>query len=258
MFESAKRKLERADKHVRDFDEVFTAFVNRRPHRPILKAQRKEGNVWRLWVEVVADAPLPPDLAMILGDAVHNFRCVLDHLMWELTGLDGGTQNRHTKFPVGRTRVDFEATARGVITPSQAVKEFLVDLAVYPSGQGELFYGIHALDNADKHTVLTPVMHASYVDSIVLINLATGARELQDPIYVRAVKEGGNAFAYEAPEGFGIDADHMVHPTPDVFFPEVDIFPDEPIIPTLARMSYEVEGLINEFEWFMQRLGRSG
>ena len=65
MFEGAKRKLERADQHVRDLDAAFTAFVDQRPHRPIIRDERKDGNLWKLWIEVIVDLDLPPELALI-------------------------------------------------------------------------------------------------------------------------------------------------------------------------------------------------
>jgi len=251
MFESAKLKLERAQQHVRDLDAAFIAFIDSRPHRPRIKAEPEDdGNTWRVWIEIIEDRPLRPDLSLLLGDAIHNLRCVMDHLMWELIGIDGGTQNRKTKLPVGRSRIDFEASARGAITPVQATKDFLADLAIYPSGQGERLYAIHTLDNADKHTVLTPVLCFTELRDVLLIDSATGKRIESDPIYIGAVEVGGSA-SFEIPRGFGIDADNRIHATPDILFGKVDCVPGEPIIPTLAAFEYEVERLIEQFERFV-------
>jgi len=248
MFESAKLKLERAEQHVRDLDSAHTAFVDQRPHRPVIKGERKDG-VWRGWIEVIVDRQLPPEFALILGDAIHNYRCVLDHLVWELVGVDGGTQDRHTKFPFGRTRVDFEAMTRGVITPAQSTKNFLASLAVYPMGQGEALYAVHALDNADKHRVITPVLHFSYLGGILLFDMQTGERFHADPVYVGPVGDG-STIAFEIPEGCGIEADHRFYPTPDIFFPKIDVFPNEPVIPALAWISSAVEATVTDFERF--------
>jgi hypothetical protein len=249
MFDGARLKLERADQHVRDLDAAFTAFVNQRPHRPIMYDEHKDGKI-SLRIEVVVDRELPPELALIIGDAVHNFRCVLDHLVWELVQIDGRTPNRATKFPIGRTRIDFEAMARGVATAPQSTQDFLLGLGVYPSGQGEALYCIHSLDNADKHRVLTPVLHFSYLDNVLLIDLATGERTIADPVITGPVGDGSNVI-FEVPDGCGIDADHHIYPTPDIFFGEIDVFPNEPVLPTLYRMCCEVEGLIRQFERFV-------
>lgn len=97
-----------------------------------------------------------------------------------------------------------------------------------------------------------PTLHFSYVDNVMLIGLATGERTIADPVIIGPVGNGSTV-AFDARDGCGIDADHHIYPTPDIFFPEVEIFPNEPIIPTLNRMSYEAEALIRLFEWFATR-----
>lgn len=250
MFESAKLKLERAKQHIRDLDAALTSFIDERPHRPVIKGERDNGNRHRLWIEIVEDRPLRPDVPLMLGDAIHNLRCVMDHLMWELMGLDRGTQDRWTKLPTGDTQVNFESSARGSKTPVQSTKDFLVGLAVYPAGQGKWLHVVHALDNADKHTVLTPVLSFTELQDVVLIDLATGKRIEADPIHIGAVEVGGSA-SFPIPVGHGIDADHRIHATPDILFGKVDCVPGQGIISTLATLEYEVESLISEFENFV-------
>lgn len=251
MFESAKMKLERADEHVRAFDRSFTDFINRRPHRPLFKGERKEGNVWRLWVEILVDEPLPPELSMILADSVHNFRCAMDHLAWELASFNG-IQNRHTKFPVAKSKTDFESHLRGTKSFSEITKEFLLNVEAHSEGRGNILYGIHTFDNRDKHVVVTPILHASVLDSIVLIDLSNNERQEIDPIVSRSIDKPG-AIAYEAPPGFGIDVDRVARPIPDVFFPDVEIFADQPVTAVLAWMYQRVEELIGEAEIFVTR-----
>ncbi|MEH6788961.1 hypothetical protein [Parasphingorhabdus sp.] len=249
MFESAKLKLERADEHVRDLNKMFTAFLNTRPHRPVIKGERDEGNVWRISVEVIVDRTPPPEVALVLGDAIHNYRCVLDHLVWELVGIDRGTQDRYLKFPTGANRIDFESMALGMKTPRQDTKDFIVSLAAYETGNGKILHALNLLDNADKHTVTTPVTQMSFVEGITLIHLETGERKTIDPVY--ADISGGNKLVFEAPAGFGIDTNYDIYPTPDIFFPEVQPFPGEPVTSTLASISIKVEEVVNAFQWFV-------
>jgi hypothetical protein len=39
------------------------------------------------------------DWSAIAGDCVHNLRCVLDHIVWDLSGGDGKAPY-HSEFPV--------------------------------------------------------------------------------------------------------------------------------------------------------------
>ena len=89
-----------------------------------------------------------------------------------------------------------------------------------------------------------PVLHVSYVDSVLLIDLATKKQVRAKPFY--AVIENGAIFA--APEGFGLTVDSNVYPTPDVFFPEVDIVPNQPVLPGLWHMWNAVNGAIGVME----------
>ncbi len=169
--------------------------------------------------------------------------------MWDLISFDGGKQHNQLQFPIGRARIDFEASARGVITPSQAVKDLLISLAAYPTGDGELLYAVHSLDRSDKHRTITPVLHVSYVDSVFLIDLATKERVPAKPFY--AVVDNGAIFT--APKGFGLTVDRNVYPTPDVFFPEIDVIPNEPVLTGLWHMWNAVDSAVRIMESYVTR-----
>ena len=249
MFESAKLKLERAREHVRNLDVLFAAFMDARPHLPVVKRKRDDRGIWQMKLGIESRISPPPEIALVLGDAVHNFRCALDHLTWDLIGLDGGTQDRYTAFPTGDTRTNFEARAKGMITPRKDTKQFFVDLAVYPSGDGEIFYGLNLLDNADKHCVITPTVEATVFENIMLINMATRERSLADPFYVPADANG--KISYRIPDGFEIDTNNHIQTTADIFFPEVDVFPFQPVTWILALIDARVEHTIEAAERFV-------
>jgi hypothetical protein len=48
----------------------------------------------------LAPLTVPIMLPIILGDAIHNLRSALDHLVWGITTLDGGTTGKWTGFPI--------------------------------------------------------------------------------------------------------------------------------------------------------------
>jgi len=242
MFESAKLKLERAQEHVRKLDLLFTEFMDARPHMLVVKDKRDDRGLWQMRLEIESTISPPTEIGIVLGDAVHNFRCALDHMTWELIGIDGGAQDRYTAFPTGNTQINFESRVKGMITPRQDTKQFFVDLAVYPTGYGEILYGLHLLDNADKHCVITPTIEATVFSGIVLINMATGERVPADPIRVPADANG--RISHRIPDGFGIDANNRIDTTADIFFPEVDIFPFESVTFTLAQIDARVEHTI--------------
>ena len=44
-------------------------------------------------------APIPVDLSLVIGDAVHNLRSALDHLAWQLVLANGQTPTTQTAYP---------------------------------------------------------------------------------------------------------------------------------------------------------------
>lgn len=157
MFDSAKQKIERADYHISDLERQFAAFVAEKPHKFTVQSDPSTG---QLVVMVYFHKRPPSTLATIIGDAIHNMRCALDHMTWEVVGI-GGTQNRHLKLPAGSDRVSFEASCNGIETPDQWVKDAIRALEVFPGGKGSRLYEIHLLDNTDKHQAISPVLRAT-------------------------------------------------------------------------------------------------
>lgn len=158
MLNSAKQKIERAKYHIADLERQFASFVSEKPHRFVLERDPETGDTLAC-VEFLKEPP--PTLALIVGDAVHNLRCALDHAAWEVVGADGGTQDRHLKFPTGDSRINFEASCNGIKTPSERVKKAFAACEAFLGGGGTHLYDLNKLDNDDKHVALKPVLRAT-------------------------------------------------------------------------------------------------
>jgi hypothetical protein len=109
MFESAHLKLERAKRHIGDLEAVFASSVRDHPDPIRIEHNAETGIV----VASIIDPDFPTSLPLIICDAIHNLRVALDHAMWELIGLDGGTQDHRTAFPVRRERQAYEDACMG-------------------------------------------------------------------------------------------------------------------------------------------------
>jgi hypothetical protein len=241
MFESAKLKIERADQHISDFKAAFKAFTDHHRHTIHVLGMKKGP----MYFEIVFDAPLPSALSLILSDAIHNLSTALDHAMWELIGHDQGLRDRYTKLPTGHNRVDFEASCKGIKTPVQSTIDFLVQLAIYPKGGGEPLYWLRQLDNAEKHTILSPVIQAASVERIEFIDLADNSRWESKNVILHPGPDGRSYIKLEP--GLGIDCNEKHKTTGDVFFGDVQGVPHEPIIPTLVHFRDAVSDTLREF-----------
>ena len=136
MFESAKLKLERADKHIADLEREFKAF---KLSKPYTCGVHKDKDTGEAFVEIVLNEQLLDTIPLIIGDALNNLRCVLDHVTWEIVGWDKGTQDRKLQFPIKENRKFYEKACKEIKTPSSFVKDFFLFWEAFPEGRGEPF-----------------------------------------------------------------------------------------------------------------------
>lgn len=235
MFESAKLKVEWADHHISDLATQFQAFVESNPYSV---AVGHNPETRRTAIRLIFKKPIPKSFALTIGDAIHNLRCALDHMTWQLVGRDGGTQNRYLKLPAGQNRIDFEAACKGIITPSQAIIDLLKSLEVFPSGKGDVLYKLHLLDNADKHTVLAPVIRAAQVSKLAIFD-GKGV-----PSFTRLdcifAGDNGELFAdvLDIPEGGHVEIDNDTKATPFIFLGNVQGVPTGPVFESLSQFRH--------------------
>jgi len=101
--------------------------------------------------------PMPMGLEVLIGEMLYNFRCSLDHLVWQLVLSEGITNpDQRNEFPIFDDSVDYEAAKkrklRGVSDTVRAIIDSLQPC--YSTGANDywkwLWY-LHRLNNADKH-----------------------------------------------------------------------------------------------------------
>lgn len=99
----------------------------------------------------------PPEIALVLGDAVHNFRAALDIMICDVARLQGKSSDK-LKFPFAANATEYEDRLRGEIRRlGPDVRDALRELAPYKGGNIAL-RGLHDLDILDKHELVIPVM----------------------------------------------------------------------------------------------------
>jgi hypothetical protein len=100
IFRDPKLKLKRANKHISELDSMLRTYcANIDPARVYEDA---DGGLHSLQFKVAQ--PMPEDVPLILGDAIHNLRCALDIMTCERIILDGGMPNKWTRFPFHNSR----------------------------------------------------------------------------------------------------------------------------------------------------------
>jgi len=177
--EGSRAKLRRAKEHLEAVEGKINAFLEPQPYKIILE-RPAEG----LFVIRIANEPPPlpsEEWALVIGDCVHNMRCALDYVAWELAGaIPGDTE---TLFPIHehpdgwkrsvwrRKRIPLCAlTMMEQAQPYHAKNPILSALN-----------GVRILDDADKHKLLTVTIAVQDTIELTVKKIApnTGAPAFQ-------------------------------------------------------------------------------
>jgi hypothetical protein len=161
-FSSAYLKLYRAKAHIEEFKTAASEFFAENPYvifPEIDPVSKDHGFV------IGNKRAFPIGLGLMVGDAIHNLRAALDHLIAACARANGGDE-KNTHFPIRKTKIDFEdGLKRDVLKPGagRLAADLVRKVKPYRRGNGALF-AIHHLDLADKHRLLVPIkytLHAS-------------------------------------------------------------------------------------------------
>jgi hypothetical protein len=226
---SAWIKFGRATSHAEAITQEADTFLNAHPEPTF--AVRFAGEVHpgaegMCGIYVERGYPDPPDLfPMLLGDAIHNYRCVLDHVAWQLVAAGGVTLTpgaaRRVQFPIyeDETKFDNEVASRlpGV---APAAAEAIRRRLSFKNGQADAtpLHTLQALSNDDKHRSIHLVTAALWGGSIGYT--CTDCRSLarNDPPTFPRLKTGTliatMRLAYEGPNP---DVTVTVKPVASVF-----------------------------------------
>ncbi len=200
------------------------------------------------WIEWMPD---PPTIywSLVAGDAVHNLRGALDHLMWQVAILDrgGGVPEDRTQFPI----VDDPAHLTGwpaSVTMNQLTEPHRTLVAGYqPYNAGDLkdvhpLAILRELSNQDKHRVLAilSLLGDCYVDPTT-----------RDCV----IEEGRPHIGVELKKGAEVVhiRTRAIGPNPELdvklyVLPEITIGEDVPLIPLLDIIQACITGITAEFD----------
>ncbi|MGP0018641.1 MAG: hypothetical protein ACLPHP_08750 [Candidatus Sulfotelmatobacter sp.] len=169
-FASAYSKIDRAQKHIAELQalitalpEAYTATVEINPHggNEVVKHDIRNRD------------ELLTNIALVIGDAIHNLHCALDHAwLVVLNRLSPISVNNQTKFPIFPIRDKVEAALRGikVNVAVPALFDFVVNQIKPYKGGDDSLWSIHSLDIDDKHRLLLPVFEFASIQGIEVEN----------------------------------------------------------------------------------------
>jgi hypothetical protein len=137
----------------------------------------------------------PPPLrwGVMLGDCVHNLRSALDHLVCQLTLLNGGTMDdcAQTQFPIAsKSEAQFERMADHRIPGlSKRHRAFVKWAQPYRAGEEARKHPLAilaTLSNADKHRILNPAVSIVKSDSRAVLDRIVNSYQGEGPSPVKS------------------------------------------------------------------------
>jgi hypothetical protein len=163
--DGVRAKLQRADEHLETLAGEMAAFLNADPSPlgftiPHFDPETK----WHVVYAYVEEEP-PDRLGVILGDVLHNIRSALDHLVWQLVILNGGTPKKGmggNSFPIALTEAQWTKALKGPLLGVSEDHCAIIE-KTQPYKQGDkaeqTYFGwLQFLSNTDKHQVVHPIV----------------------------------------------------------------------------------------------------
>lgn len=234
----ARSKIERAKKHISDFDQEKAAFLGTNPY-VVYPQFVSEKNVTR---SILVRLPtIPVDLSLIVGDAAHGLRSALDYLACELVRSANVTP-KNVYFPICETAEKYKAeSARKTRGMPAAAKEIIDRIAPYQGGNDALWV-LHLLDITDKHRLLITI--GAQMAQTAQLKLSPEPTEFSVLFHSPELKEGdilgevsGNS-----------ELDHRINFGFDIAFGQPVSLAGEPVVPTLTYMTQMVETIVAHFD----------
>jgi hypothetical protein len=239
-------KIEWAKKHIRDLDTAIQAFVLNKPYRLGAKPHPVAA-IEHTTLYVAEVKPVPDEISLIVGDAIHNLRSALDYLMWQLVEAGGGIPDRNIYFPIAESAKQYKSSIRNREIQKIAPDALHIIGSVQPyQTDDQTLWLLHKLDIIDKHRLLLTVtasMDKWGVDIAKGINIWFNENRF---IPLIAGYEVVNI-----PTSTYNKADHNFQLGVDVAFGESEIPEGELVFYTLNKMADFVDGLASKLEKFL-------
>lgn len=174
--------------------------------------------------------PIPDGLGLLVGEILYNFRCSLDHLIWQLVLSEGNIPTLRNEFPIFKDLTKYNSGKRSKLKGVSNTVIPIIDALQPCNSTGDLDYWcylwyLHELCNADKHRYLL-LTRRSLRKNLRLVYISSSNRIPRGVYFDAPVEDGAIFFRIEP------DVDVEIHPTIDILFENApsDIRTDLPVL----------------------------
>lgn len=255
----AHAKVERAKEHILHLGLEKTAFLATNPYGVTPEYYAPKDFTAYFMDRFV---PVPLQIALIAGDAVHNLRSALDLLASALVRRGPGRKSGHTYFPICKSVEAYKAEAPRKVEGMLVADIEAIDMLKPYAGGNDMLWGLQKLDIVDKHQLLsTPVVGVNRIGIRLSTELVTrlfgGHLRFRAPDAIRrevmwydhrstlvASKQGDPVISVKG----NYETNQDIELTFDIALGEAEVFKGRPILEALREVSDLVSGIVNSFE----------
>jgi hypothetical protein len=172
--DGCRAKHERGVKYLEQLNAEVSAYLRREPKPYRMRGEfDRDRRAYVLKGEVIEPLGDAMDWSLTLGDALHNLRSALDHLIFQLVVLNTGKKaGGGTMFPIASSGASYWSIAKdgrkslrdralkGVADEHRALIDALQPYRTREPGKGNFLLTLQALSNQDKHRLLNPLLYS--------------------------------------------------------------------------------------------------
>jgi hypothetical protein len=229
-FDGAWLKAKRANHHIDELRKALASYSEGGSYAISVQSEWDHSNTV---ATLEPSKPIPDDLPLIVGDAVHNLRTALDHVA-SAARRDLMGDDAHAYFPFRRTGAEFATDTAALDAIEHAIpgaRRIAID-EVQPYEKGKLgLYQLNALDKVDKHKKLILTTHLLFVNAVTIRTSAGFVLTINDcwldPRSPTTLYRGAGEIAVECDFQSSLE----------LRFGEGLPLSDEPVLPALVRLS---------------------
>jgi hypothetical protein len=249
--DSARIKIERAKYHIGDLDRRVRVFSDSDPCEIYSEQDPQTGDCV---YKVKSLRPIPPEIACIIGDAIHNLRSALDHLACGLVKANDGVLTRRTAFPIFDSAAQYKAQSPAKVKGMSGSAVRGIDALEPYAGGNEDLWLLHDLDITDKHKLLLTCI-SGHLSWVIAHRFAGDppfppfdlSHLLRPPILASTrlpmLERGAEISRTSAAQ----NVDTQVKVVIEVAFGEPGILRGRPVLPFLHQLAQLVSGIIESF-----------
>jgi hypothetical protein len=240
QFLGARLKVARAERHLRELMQTILAFLE--TDFAVIRAE-EDGDSGTYSLKIDGTTPYPPAIPAIIGDAVHNLRSALDHIVVQFVD----PESDWIGLPVAKSRSEVESS-KGFRTIREMNSDFaaviLDEIQPYAGGKFKV-WEIAKLDNIDKHKLLIPTVNISSLGKIDIED-ERGNRFIDHHVLVEAGQ------TIHLAKGFGkmVKIHNKGDAGVNVLFGEDTPFPGESVFGAIGNIPELTLQAIEAFEGF--------